>query len=126
MFNTNIPFGNHLPPFFSKNNYRPRSFNKNNFSNNYNYTDSFNKQQFFHPPYSNSYRPENKCSSNVQQERTKATNIQKQDTDGVLFEIFGLKIYFDDVLLVCILLFLYEEGIRDNCLFIALILLLLS
>ena len=49
-----------------------------------------------------------------------------KDNDDVLFEIFGLKIYFDDVLIICILLFLYQEGIQDEYLFIALILLLLS
>lgn len=48
------------------------------------------------------------------------------DKDNILFEIFGLKIYFDDILIICILLFLYQEGIRDEYLFIALILLLLS
>lgn len=47
-------------------------------------------------------------------------------SNEVLFEIFGLKIYFDDLLLVCILLFLYQEGIQDEYLYIALILLLLS
>ena len=39
----------------------------------------------------------------------------------VLFEIFGIKIYFDDFLLICILIFLYQEGIDDEYLFIALI-----
>lgn len=43
-----------------------------------------------------------------------------------LFELFGIKIYFDDVLIICILLFLYEEGIKDQYLFISLILLLLN
>jgi hypothetical protein len=43
-----------------------------------------------------------------------------------LFEIMGLKIYFDDLLLICIIFFLYQEGIKDQYLFIALILLLLS
>lgn len=42
------------------------------------------------------------------------------------FEIFGLKLYFDDILLICIIFFLYNEGVKDQGLFIALILLLLS
>lgn len=50
----------------------------------------------------------------------------KQDETDVIFEILGLKIYFDDLLLICILLFLYQEGIQDEYLFIALMLLLLS
>lgn len=42
------------------------------------------------------------------------------------FEIFGLKLYFDDLLLICLIFFLYNEGVKDQFLFIALILLLLS
>ena len=42
------------------------------------------------------------------------------------FEIFGINLHFDDILLICLLLFLYNEGINDQLLFISLILLLLS
>ena len=42
------------------------------------------------------------------------------------FYIFGLKLYFDDILIICILIFLYTEGINDTELFICLILLLIS
>ncbi len=48
------------------------------------------------------------------------------ENDAPLFEILGIKLYFDDILLICILFFLYQEGIQDEYLFIALILLLLS
>ena len=53
-------------------------------------------------------------------------NVFHINPDEVLFEILGLKIYFDDLLIICILLFLYQEGIKDQYLFISLILLLLS
>ena len=42
------------------------------------------------------------------------------------FEIFGITLHFDDVLLICLLFFLYNEGVNDQFLFISLILLLLS
>jgi len=42
------------------------------------------------------------------------------------FEIFGLKLYFDDLLIICLLLFLYNEGVNDQLLFISLIMLLLT
>ncbi len=42
------------------------------------------------------------------------------------FEFFGIKLYFDDILLICLLLFLYNEGVKDQFLFISLIMLLLS
>ena len=43
-----------------------------------------------------------------------------------LFELFGLKIYFDDALLICLLFFLYQEQVKDDCLFLVLVLLLLT
>lgn len=46
--------------------------------------------------------------------------------DSPLFQIFGINLYFDDILLVCLIFFLYQEGVKDETLFIALILLLLS
>lgn len=42
------------------------------------------------------------------------------------FEILGLKLHFDDLLIMCILFFLYQEEVKDSYLYIALILLLLS
>lgn len=42
------------------------------------------------------------------------------------FEILGLKLYSDDLLLLCLIFFLYNEGVKDQFLFISLILLLLS
>jgi hypothetical protein len=46
--------------------------------------------------------------------------------DGYLFNLFGLKLYFDDILLICLIFFLYNEGVKDEGLFFALILLLLT
>lgn len=46
--------------------------------------------------------------------------------DEECFEIFGLKLYYDDILLICLIFFLYQEDVKDQNLFIALILLLLS
>lgn len=42
------------------------------------------------------------------------------------FEIFGITLHFDDILLICLLFFLYNEGVEDQYLFISLVLLLLS
>ena len=54
-------------------------------------------------------------------------NIEEsRKNEQQLFEIFGIKIYFDDALILSILLFLYQEKIQDEFLFIALILLLVG
>ena len=53
-------------------------------------------------------------------------NKSNKYTDDYLFDLFGLKIYSDDVLLVSLIYFLYSEGVKDDGLFLVLILLLLS
>jgi len=44
--------------------------------------------------------------------------------DGI--EIFGIKLGTDDILIICLLFFLYNEGVQDQLLFMCLIMLLLS
>ena len=56
----------------------------------------------------------------------KQKNKSNKNNDNYLFDLFGLKIYSDDVLLVSLIYFLYTEGVKDDSLFIVLILLLLS
>lgn len=54
-------------------------------------------------------------------------NSKKSDSNSdYFFELFSLKLYFDDILLICLIFFLYQEGVKDDELFISLILLLLS
>lgn len=61
------------------------------------------------------------CYDSINQNSSSSKN-----DDDFFFEIFGLKLYFDDVLLICLIFFLYQEGVQDQELFICLILLLLS
>ena len=49
-----------------------------------------------------------------------------KNSNPFLFDLFGLKVYLDDALIICLLLFLYHETVKDEGLFITLILLLLS
>lgn len=46
--------------------------------------------------------------------------------DKPIFELFGIKLFFDDILIISLIFFLYNEGVKDQSLFISLILLLLS
>jgi len=50
----------------------------------------------------------------------------ENNEDNSFFEIFGIKLFYDDILIICMLFFLYNEGIEDQSLFFALILLLIS
>ncbi len=57
---------------------------------------------------------------------SKEENRSSQNEEPYLFDLFGIKLYFDDILLICLIFFLYNEGVKDEGLFFALILLLLS
>ncbi len=67
----------------------------------------------------------NKISSKENIEPKEKASVNSEASDA-FFEIFGLKLYFDDVLIMCILFFLYNENVHDEELFICLILLLLT
>ena len=64
------------------------------------------------------------------QEQKDRNNTKKMNNDSYnenpIFQIFGINLYYDDILLICLIFFLYQEGVKDESLFISLILLLLS
>ena len=74
------------------------------------------------------YKHTDKISqNNLNNIETTKTSSKKEEVNGEpFFEVFGLKLYFDDVLIICLIFFLYQEGVKDEYLFMALILLLLS
>lgn len=76
----------------------------------------FSSESYTH---SSSSESENRANS-------RQKNKSNKNNDDFLFDLFGLKIYSDDVLLVSLIYFLYSEGVKDDGLFLVLILLLLS
>lgn len=48
------------------------------------------------------------------------------NSEKPVLELLGLKLYLDDILIISLLYFLYEEDVKDETLFIFLLLLLLS
>ena len=46
--------------------------------------------------------------------------------DDYWLDVFGIKLYYDDVLILSLLFFLYKEEVKDEWLFLALVLLLIS
>lgn len=71
-----------------------------------------------HTQYKNNYTDLEKTK--------KISHKSEKIEDKPLFEILGIELYFDDILLICLIFFLYNEGVQDQYLFIILILLLLS
>ncbi len=70
----------------------------------------------------NSITNSKKISNTINQK----LNKQISTDDEVLFEIFGIKIYMDDLIIIGLLYFLYQENVKDEMLYIVLFLLLFS
>lgn len=92
------------------------------FFNNFNYSYSY---QYKNLPYKTTNFSETNQNQDTSVNYKKQKN-SSQNNENYFFELFGLKLYFDDVLLICLIFFLYQEGVKDEELFISLILLLLS
>lgn len=103
----------------------------------------FFRRPYYYYPQSNAYMnshynmanmPNYQTMKQIHKEEKKEQINNKKDNadeskrvlDQQVFEIFGIKLYFDDILLIALIFFLYNEGVEDNLLFISLVLLLLS
>ena len=104
----------------------------------------FSRYTFPFPYYNNYYRRTNYYNnnnppiSNINNKNIQASQSQTQteqdnnflskpnSNETVWFDIFGIKLYFDDVLILSLLFFLYKEEVKDEGLFLALVLLLIS
>ena len=42
----------------------------------------------------------------------------RNEFENNYIEILGIKLYFDDLLIICLILCLYNEGVKDQFLFI--------
>ena len=88
----------------------------------YNYYNRFNSS------YSDSkqeYIDSSTDKKNIVLDTKESENNDSSDSEQV-FEIFGIKLFFDDVLIISLLILLYNEGVKDYSLFISLVLLLIS
>lgn len=106
----NSPYG-----FYPPNRFRSPFYRNNNYT--------YRKQ--------NSYSQENNTKNSSERYEHSNSNDEPKvrsvnNTYSPVFEIFGIKLFFDDILLISLIFFLYNEGVQDQNLFIALILLLLS
>lgn len=72
----------------------------------------------------NKYKADNQISN--KNSKTKKEEKSTNSFENEIIEIFGINLYYDDILLICLIFFLYNEGVKDEFLFIVLILLLLS
>ncbi len=71
------------------------------------------------------HAPESPISSNNDSYKNESCS-KNQKKDDYWLDIFGIKLYYDDVLILSLLFFLYKEEVKDEWLFLALVLLLIS
>ena len=111
MHKINTSFYQNSPNFHSKKHYSSYHGNNHNL-NNYSYFNNSSKS--------------NNLIDDIKNNPIESLGDRCEKNDTILFEVFGINIYFDDLLIICILFFLYQEGIQDQYLFLSLIMLLLN
>lgn len=89
----------------------------------YNHFNSFNKQIDDSETANNE-----KKESITNSEPISNTNNSKRssNSDQAIFEIMGIRLYLDDLIILGVLYFLYEQNVKDEMLYIILFLLLIS
>ena len=90
----------------------------------------FAPRKYYHysQPFNKPLRPEPSAShSNYCPKPSSITATScSEEKDDFILDILGIKLHSDDILLICLIFFLFKEGVQDEYLFVALILLLLS
>ena len=117
----------------------PRNYSRNYYSK----ANTFERNNDKIGPYydsnnTESHKEENRTQFDRKKEKEKKSSKYNSigpiliNTDGFsnkeepLIEFSGLKLYSDDLIILCLLFFLYKEDVKDDMLFILLILLLIS
>ena len=110
---------NRLPNYYNSNNINDEI--NSEFDNNEN--DSINSSE--NPDISKQISSRSKTSKGSNSSIFNFQDFLNFDTNEPIFEILGLKLYLDDIIILCLIFFLYQEGVKDDMLFLSLILLLL-
>ena len=127
----NFPF----PRFFAPNYYPP-------YRNNYGYQNRPFVENNMNSANINSKEEINYNSEKIEKKETRIANNSHSrsfgpvrfnfddpfsiDKDEPIIEVLGISLYLDDLIIIGLLFFLYQEGVKDESLFFTLILLLLT
>lgn len=98
-----------------------RNYYNNNFYHNLQNTNDNNLKN----NYEDFSKKDNNNSENITENKINKNNDRCVDNDSII-NILGIKLSFDDLLILGLLYILYTEGNKDISLYIVLILLLLS
>ena len=118
-----------LPNYMNHLNNNSNNFANNSYNANYNnYKNQVNTTNKSFNNYTNFEKKES-CSKNFNNKKINGEISHLESTSSTynpIFNIMGINFYFDDILILCIIFFLYSEHVNDPYLFIILILLLLN
>ena len=98
----------------------------------YNYPYNYPYYRYYNRYYKNNVqdlepKKEEKDSITNSNEVSNTTNYRFDSSpDQAIFEILGIKLYLDDLIILGILFFLYQQNVKDEMLYIILFLLLFS
>lgn len=94
-------------------------------------------KRFYNPSFYDYYRPPyfNTATKNDNIEKNSITNLEKTsntinsnltEIDQPVINILNIKLYFDDLIILGLLFFLYQQDVKDEMLYIILFLLLFN
>ena len=113
--------------YYPKYNYSNENYmhNSNNINSDKKDTSPTNENETYNN-YINEETQKNKSSRYSSFGPIHFQNPFELDSEQPVLEILGISLYLDDLIILGLLFFLYKEGVKDNMLFLSLILLLLS
>lgn len=79
----------------------------------------------YYPNYTKIMPVENKEEPSPENDKKNNEDIH-DNLEEPIFEIMGIRLYLDDLIILGLLFFLYKENVQDELLFLSLILLLLT
>lgn len=93
----------------------------------YGYPYNYSYYKYYNKPINNIQNNENKKENSITNSPIISNTInQNKNETQAIFELFGIKIYTDDLIILGLLYFLYQEKVKDEMLYMILVLLLLS
>lgn len=116
-----------MPNFYRYNVPFYNPYRRNFYYNNYPYSTNYNSQASNSTNATAKTSPQsNTNSSNIEQPYKNDNSRSLPPNKDFRLDLFGLTLYFDDILILSLLFFLYKEEVKDEGLFLALVMLLIS
>lgn len=93
---------------------------------NYPYYRYYNMKNFEYPKHQNEEKNKNSITNSNEISNTINSRQSSSTDEQPIFEILGIKLYLDDLIIMGLLYFLYQQSVNDEMLYIILFLLLFS